>query len=441
MSMPLHLAEALSNWWSKAAMGAYERAGQSEYGKLLDLANSAVVDHALQRAWPLYLTPRGWVIPLACIESDVDEARRLVKQAADAAEAKKQAPPAETPKLLEPPPDSIAWPICNEAEAQAQISIDDRRRERQRILNAIVAEPTRYLPHASSRHIRAVRALHLRFPNFQPVIDVIARHLRLLELTECALRLPPILLLGPPGVGKTEFVRALSLLLDMPLCIQSMAEATAGFVLTGSHGTWAESGPGIVIRHIADCPQGKAPLILLDEFDKASGDRYHRCDTALLGLLEPTTARAFRDENLSICMDARPLSFLLTANRIGDIRPEVLSRVRIIKIAVPTQEQMPAVVRSLDEAIRRDTGDLNRLFAPLDQAVIDCLSARPPRDLKRLLLDGYALVAERTTDDVRMHLRPEHFEELEGRSAKAEILPKPYVMPLMVDGDETGRVH
>ena len=420
----------------------HENAGTQAF-RLLDLKERQVLDHVLSRRWTLYLHPRGWSVTQAQITGDIMDAEALV--AAAEQKSKEVAPelPDTVVRISRRPPDTIAWQVCDPEQLHALASAGDtdKRTERKRIAKALADAGRRYLPKAADRHVLAVRALALRFPNFKPVIDILARHLRLAELAETALKLPPLLLLGPPGIGKTEFARAVAETLEMSFRIQSMAETSAGFVLTGAHGTWADATPGAIVKCIADCPQGSAPLMLLDEFDKARSGSYHRPDLALLGLLEPTTAKVFRDENLDLCLDARPLSFLLTANRLRDIRPEILSRVRVVEVGVPTQDQMPAIIRSLDEGIRREMADLPRIFAPLGEDVISHLSARPPRALRRLLLDAYALVAERTREDVRMYLRPEDFDALEGRQRQAAQPRRRFIVSLMVDPGGPARVH
>ncbi|MBC8058580.1 MAG: AAA family ATPase, partial [Rhizobiales bacterium] len=76
--------------------------------------------------------------------------------------------------------------------------------------------------------------LYDELPNFVEVLDDIRRQLALCEDSRDALEITPLLLLGPPGVGKTHFARALSVLLGTGMGFLSMSSMTAGWVLSGA---------------------------------------------------------------------------------------------------------------------------------------------------------------------------------------------------------------
>ncbi len=288
------------------------------------------------------------------------------------------------------PKNRVRWPLATPEQLTRFSQKTAERPQSLKLRELLLARPFHLLPKATRQHLKAVQGLYVTFPNFTPALDAITKTLRLQVHCGEAVKLPPMLLLGPPGIGKTEFSKQLAKALDLDLGFRSLAETSAGFILTGNSGQWAGSEVGIIAQQIIRCPDGKAPMLVLDELDKVRTGADWAVDKVLLGLLEPGSAEAFRDEHLDIELDTRPLSYLLTANRIEHIRPELLSRLKIIGIQAPTQDQMPAIVDSLDRAIRAERPAYKRLFHPLSPSVIEGLAAQPPRLVRRKLEDAYA---------------------------------------------------
>lgn len=99
-------------------------------------------------------------------------------------------------------------------------------------------------------------------PNFTEVLDDIKRQLALCEDSRDALEITPLLLLGPPGVGKTHFARELSILLGTGMGFLSMSSMTAGWVLSGASSQWKGARPGKVFETLVD-GQYANPVIIL----------------------------------------------------------------------------------------------------------------------------------------------------------------------------------
>src|SRR5437773_9133653 len=88
-----------------------------------------------------------------------------------------------------------------------------------------------------------METLYDELPNFAKVLDDVKKHIALCASSNDCLELPPMLLLGEPGIGKTYFGRRLSQLLSTGFGLCPMSSMTAGWVISGASSQWKNSKP------------------------------------------------------------------------------------------------------------------------------------------------------------------------------------------------------
>lgn len=267
--------------------------------------------------------------------------------------------------------------------------------------------PERFVTTPSS--LDALDPLRDECPNFDAVLDDLARYLRLAHAGNRGFNLMPILLLGGPGVGKTHFARRLARAMGTEFELIGMNALSAGFVITGSSASWRGAKCGKVAERLVR-GQFANPVVVLDEVEKASGSSQSDPLAALYQLLEPETAQAFRDEYIDVEIDASQICWVLTANSTEGIPAPLLSRMAVYEVPAPTREQAAKIARRILAALVVEL-NLSDFDAGLGDAVLDRLAPVAPRELRKTLLDclGYAVADGRrhlTAADVRLRPGP-----------------------------------
>lgn len=250
----------------------------------------------------------------------------------------------------------------------------------------------------------AMDHLYEDLPNFTEVLDDVRRQLALCHDSRDALEITPMLLLGPPGIGKTHFAREISHLLGTGMGFISMSSLTAGWVLSGASSQWKGARPGKVFETLVDGAYAN-PVMVVDEIDKARAEHAYDPLGALYSLLEHDTAGNFTDEFADVPIDASQVIWITTANDPRGIPDPILNRMNVFEIAPPTPEQARAIGANLYRSIRADH-DWGKHFDPEpDNDVLECLAEMAPRDMRRALMTGFGnarLAGQRTlkVDDI-----------------------------------------
>ncbi len=225
-------------------------------------------------------------------------------------------------------------------------------------------------------------------PNFGDVLDDVRRQLALCEDSRDALEITPLLLLGPPGVGKTHFARALSLLLGTGLGFVSMSSMTAGWVLSGASSQWKGARPGKVFETLVD-GQYANPVMVVDEIDKAGGEHAYDPLGALYSLLEHDTAQVFTDEFAEVAIDASQVIWVATANDARSIPDPLLNRMNVYEVQAPDREAARHIAAKLYRSIRADHDWGSRFEPQPREDVLDRMSDMAPRDMRRAWMTAF----------------------------------------------------
>lgn len=217
--------------------------------------------------------------------------------------------------------------------------------------------------------------LRRKFPSFNDVTDTIFQELVISSHSPSkGVYFSPLLLLGPPGVGKTFYAQELSELLGLGFEKIDLSTTTGVMVVTGSTSQWSGSKPGLVASHLLQNPLANF-VLFLDEIDKAGQKSSNggNINNSLLTLLEPETARTFQDEYVQVPIDASHICIIATANNINNIEDPILSRMKTVNVAEPTLKQLRQIAPYALENILKNFEVEGLLSSNLDKAALDAL--------------------------------------------------------------------
>lgn len=248
-------------------------------------------------------------------------------------------------------------------------------------------------PLAKAPDVAAVAALEQRFPNFGGVVNLIMREVALAELAGGAgITMPCLLLSGPPGVGKTEFCKALAQTLNTRFFEIRFAGLSASFAIGGSDLSWGSGRPGLIFNELA-LGNVANPLCLLDEIDKADADNRYNPTAHLYTLLEPSSAKTFRDEAIPLTLNTAFIQWVATANYPDRIEPALRSRFSEFEIPAPTKEQVRTIAQNAYADMRAQAPWGERFVPELSDEVLSVLEGGTPRSLKRMLRAAFGSAA------------------------------------------------
>jgi len=241
--------------------------------------------------------------------------------------------------------------------------------------------------------VSAIDALARDFPHCSEVTALLRRRIALANCCPTpTFRLPPLLLSGAPGCGKTALAKRIAALLAVPHAEIDMSTVHTSFTVVGLDVGYATGRPGRLWEVLQN--ECMSPVVVLDELDKArSGGTGDDVVGFLYGLLEPVTARRFTDAAIGLAMDASKISWIATCNDVRAIDAAILSRFTIIEVPLPTAHEMPAVIGSIHRDLM-STSDWAAWFEqPLSNEVVTALAALSPRAVMGAIEDAYASAA------------------------------------------------
>lgn len=203
--------------------------------------------------------------------------------------------------------------------------------------------------------------LDIEFPHFHSITKTVLDD----ATGGASFRIRPIVLDGQSGIGKTSYVLRMLELLDVPVITYSCS-GVSDSTFMGTARQWNSAGPCLPLISMLESGVANA-AILLDEADKTGNSRHNgKLHDALLGMIEPRTAKVWLDPYVRAEVDLSNLVWVATTNNAQLLPQPIRDRMRVLRVPNPGPEHLELLANQLLRAAVVERG-LNPAWAvPVD---------------------------------------------------------------------------
>lgn len=329
-------------------------------------------------------------------------------------EAKSDRIEAEINSAISGPPEHVL-----DALFQRDFAVDNQRAEMKRLRR--IGESLAFGPKSfydlldEDGFPRLESELNAAHPTMTQVIEFLLDELAL-GTTEPNPSPRPILLVGPPGCGKTYFANALAEQLHAPFFSMSMATADTAWQLTGINSNWAQAKPSGLIQKICES-NARAGVMFFDEVTACQNDsrRNYPVLPTLLELLDLEQSRKFTDLFFDYQMDVSGWVKILACNSLEGLEAPIIDRCHVIHLSRPTAEQQLKIIERIAaplpvkfsatalDALNKSSRSLRQIGADVRRLAAQALRKNQSEiheiDVKRLVVSNLNLLQKMQIDE------------------------------------------